>query len=75
MLAIWSFPKIPSIAKTKVWPSVECHGVIFVWFDAEGRDPMYQLTEFDEIKKKHWTYRLDQYTSTVIWNCMQTRLL
>ncbi len=45
--------------------------MIFVWFDAEGRDPMYQLTEFDEIKKKHWTYRLDQYTSTMIWNCTQ----
>ena len=51
-------PKVPSFAKTKVWPSTECNQVIFVWYDAEGRDPAYELVHFEEIKKKQWTYRL-----------------
>lgn len=49
--------KVPSVAKTKVWPSMECNQMIFVWYDAEGRDPSYELVQYDEIKKFKWTYR------------------
>ncbi|KAL5460176.1 hypothetical protein EMCRGX_G033604 [Ephydatia muelleri] len=49
--------KIPAFAKTKVWPSTECHELIYVWYDAEGRDPKYELEEIEELKTGQWTYR------------------
>lgn len=49
--------KVPSFAKVKVWQAVEANGIIFVWFDAEGRDPSYFPEEFSEVKKGKWTYR------------------
>ena len=49
--------KVPNFAKVKVWQSIEVNGIIFVWFDAEGRDPSYFPEDFSEIKKGKWTYR------------------
>ena len=49
--------KVPNFAKVKVWPTVEINGIIFLWYDAEGRDPTYALDEFPDIKKGKWTYR------------------
>ena len=49
--------KVPSFAKVKVWQTIEVNGIIFVWFDAEGRDPGYFPEDFSEIKKGKWTYR------------------
>lgn len=52
----YSSGKIPSQAKVKVWSSLEVNGVIFVWFDAEGRDPTWFPEEFEKIKSGRWTY-------------------
>jgi len=32
----------PAHIKAKTWPFVEYHGMVCVWFDAEGRAPLYQ---------------------------------
>ena len=49
--------KIPKSAKIKVWPSTECHNLIFVWYDAEGRDPLFPLEEIEELKHGRWRFR------------------
>ena len=49
--------KVPSFAKTKVWPSLEINGFIFIWYDVEGREPHFYLDEMPEIKKGKWAYK------------------
>ena len=49
--------KVPSFAKTKVWPSLEVNGYIFVWYDAEGREPHFYPEEIKEIKNGSWFYK------------------
>eukprot|EP00731_Ephydatia_muelleri_P031142 Em0022g656a len=49
--------KIPKSARIKVWPSTECHSLIFVWYDAEGRDPLFPLEEIEEVKRGRWRFR------------------
>ena len=49
--------KVPTFAKVKVWPSIECNGLILLWYDAEGRDPTYFVPEYDEIKSGYWSYK------------------
>ena len=39
---------IPPRAKIAVWPTVERGGMIFVWHDLDGREPFFELPEFDE---------------------------
>ena len=40
-----------------MWPSTECHSLIFVWYDAEGRDPLFPLEEIEEVKRGRWRFR------------------
>ena len=58
--------KIPSMAKTKVWPSVELNGLVFVWFDAEDRDPYFFLEEHPDISSGKCTFKC---RSTQYINC------
>ncbi|KAF9337094.1 hypothetical protein BG006_006272 [Podila minutissima] len=37
---------IPSVARTKPWVHREFTGIIVIWYDAEGRDPMYEPVPF-----------------------------
>ncbi|KAG0097921.1 hypothetical protein BGZ93_001612 [Podila epicladia] len=37
---------VPSVARTKPWIHREFTGIIVIWFDAEGRDPMYEPVPF-----------------------------
>lgn len=48
--------KIPSSAKTKVWPTIELYGIVFVWFDAEGRDPYFFLEEVPDISSGRYRF-------------------
>lgn len=50
----YSSGKIPSQAKVKVWPSLERNGFVFVWYDAEGREPSWFPEEFEKIKTGRW---------------------
>ncbi|KAI8852777.1 hypothetical protein BC829DRAFT_383778 [Chytridium lagenaria] len=37
---------IPEIAKTKTWPVREVAGLVCIYFDAEGREPLYEPRPF-----------------------------
>lgn len=39
--AVDSAGKIPTGAKVRRWKTIEQNGVIMIWFDAEGREPMW----------------------------------
>ena len=39
----------PAHIKAKTFPFVEFHGMVCVWFDAEGRPPAYALPEVKAI--------------------------
>ena len=49
--------KVPSFAKTKVWPSLEINGFIFLWYDVDGKEPSYFPEEITGIKNKSWSYK------------------
>ena len=48
--------KVPSFAKTKVWPSLEINEIIFVWYDAEGREPWFHPEDL-LASNSNWTYK------------------
>lgn len=37
---------VPTVARTKQWTHREFTGIIVIWYDAEGRDPMYEPVPF-----------------------------
>ncbi|XP_068212938.1 cholesterol 7-desaturase nvd isoform X3 [Palaemon carinicauda] len=49
--------KVPRTATVKKWESREMNGFIFVWYDAENREPTWEITEIEEITTNKWTYR------------------
>lgn len=53
----YSDAPVPKIAKTEEWLCKEVDGMIFVWFDAEGRSPFYDLPSRPEFARDR--YRLD----------------
>ena len=52
----YSTAKLPKNAKVKVWTCVEANGIILVWYDAEEREPLYDVLQFSEIKSGKWVY-------------------
>ncbi|XP_071498559.1 cholesterol 7-desaturase nvd-like [Diadema antillarum] len=38
---------IPNVAHSKAWPMLEQNGLVFVWHDAEGREPQWQPESMD----------------------------
>ena len=55
-MAIPYAEKVPSFAKTKVWPSLELNQLIFVWYDVDGREPWFHPEDILTTNKK-WTYK------------------
>nr|XP_039261003.1 cholesterol 7-desaturase nvd-like [Styela clava] len=49
--------KVPSIAKTKVWPSREVNGVVFVWYHCDNIEPQWEIPTIPEIKQGSFYYR------------------
>ncbi|MGB3697150.1 MAG: Rieske 2Fe-2S domain-containing protein [Gordonia sp. (in: high G+C Gram-positive bacteria)] len=49
--------RVPPIAKTRSWPSLERNGQLFVWYDAEGSKPTDEVTipEIEGYGTDEWT--------------------
>ncbi|CAL4067234.1 unnamed protein product, partial [Meganyctiphanes norvegica] len=48
---------VPEFARVKAWTVCEANGRIFLWHDAEGRDPYWKLPVVPDIQKGNWHYR------------------
>mmetsp|Transcript_19923 Transcript_19923/g.37156 ORF Transcript_19923/g.37156 Transcript_19923/m.37156 type:complete len:426 (+) Transcript_19923:128-1405(+) len=49
---------IPSKCKTDTYACREIMGAIWMWFDAEGRDPLWELDEYKDVQEKGMTLRV-----------------
>ena len=49
--------KIPQAANTKSWVCVEAYGMIWVWYDADGRPPAYEMPIIPGISDGKMAYR------------------
>jgi len=47
--------KIPSRAKVRSYPVVECFDVIFAWFDPDGGSPTWEVPAIEEYGSHDWT--------------------
>lgn len=43
---------IPPRARIRVWPTVERSGMILIWHDLDGREPLFEWPEFDESRRR-----------------------
>eukprot|EP01137_Pigoraptor_chileana_P012308 Opistho-2@4273 len=41
--------QVPAVARTRSWTSCVWTGMVFVWFDAEGRPPAYELAPIEGV--------------------------
>ncbi|VFA97418.1 Rieske 2Fe-2S domain-containing protein [Nocardia cyriacigeorgica] len=64
--------RVPPLARTRAWTSLEQDGMLFVWHDPEGKPPLAEETipriegaESDEWTDWHW------YTTVVDNNCRE----
>lgn len=48
---------LPDVAKVRRWLTHETNGFVFVWHDAEGRDPHWTVPEVQEVAEGRWRYR------------------
>ncbi|XP_035229571.1 cholesterol 7-desaturase-like [Stegodyphus dumicola] len=49
--------KVPDIAKTKVWPTRERNGYIFVWYHAEDCSPDWEMPSIPDVEEGRWIFR------------------
>ncbi|XP_077987185.1 cholesterol 7-desaturase nvd-like [Glandiceps talaboti] len=49
--------KVPDFAKVKSWTSMERNGLIYIWFDAEGRAPSWEPPIIEEVDNGKWSFR------------------
>lgn len=47
--------KIPPKAKAKAWHVRDQSGMILVWHDIDGRDPLWEVPVFEEIGHEEWS--------------------
>lgn len=47
--------KVPPGARTRAWHVRELHGLVMVWYHAEGRAPEWELPEVPECGSSEWT--------------------
>ncbi|GMR54223.1 hypothetical protein PMAYCL1PPCAC_24418 [Pristionchus mayeri] len=48
---------IPEQARVTVWPVVERNKHIYVWFDADGSAPEWEIPVIEDILNGQWTYK------------------
>ena len=53
----YSEGKIPKQADMRSYTTLETNGHILLWFDAEGRDPMWYPPELPEVQSNAWSWR------------------
>lgn len=67
-------PAVPASCRTKSWTARVWGGFVFVWFDAEGRAPTYEMEYPEEIDTGSWYYggttkmEFDQHVSEMAEN-------
>ena len=42
------FAPVPGKARIKTWPTAEHNGVILIWYDLRGREPFWEMPDFEE---------------------------
>jgi phenylpropionate dioxygenase-like ring-hydroxylating dioxygenase large terminal subunit len=47
--------RIPPNTRTKSWPTLERYGFIFVWRDADGAEPFFDLPDVPEAASPDWS--------------------
>lgn len=47
--------RIPGRAKVRAWPVSEQNGLIMVWHDAAGREPLWEMPRIEEYYDDGWT--------------------
>ncbi|VDM57427.1 unnamed protein product [Angiostrongylus costaricensis] len=47
---------IPQQAQVAVWPVLERNQHIYVWYHCDGKEPEWNIPEFDEILNEEWKY-------------------
>eukprot|EP01116_Phalansterium_solitarium_P002162 TRINITY_DN1202_c0_g1_i4.p1 TRINITY_DN1202_c0_g1~~TRINITY_DN1202_c0_g1_i4.p1 ORF type:complete len:443 (-),score=41.87 TRINITY_DN1202_c0_g1_i4:405-1733(-) len=47
---------VPKFAKTASWPIEEANGFIYMWFDAEGREPSWHPPHIEGVDSGEWSY-------------------
>uniref|UniRef100_UPI00358F49A6 cholesterol 7-desaturase nvd-like isoform X2 n=1 Tax=Myxine glutinosa TaxID=7769 RepID=UPI00358F49A6 len=49
--------KVPEFARTKVWPSCEMNGLIYMWYHCDGIEPEWNVPKQEEIASGEWVFR------------------
>jgi len=47
--------RIPPAARIRAWPTREKNGIVFLWYDAQEREPSWELPDLAEIGAPDWT--------------------
>jgi len=50
------FVSVPEAAKVKSYVTLERNGFVFLWYHAEGIDPVWEPPEIDEVASGQWKY-------------------
>jgi len=58
MLRSWScvLVSVPEVARVKSYVTLERNGFVFLWYHAEGVDPVWEPPDIDEIASGQWKY-------------------
>jgi 3-ketosteroid 9alpha-monooxygenase subunit A len=60
--------KIPPKARLGTWPVLERNGIVFLWHDAEGRPPAWEIPVLPEIGSPDWTpWEIRRWTVRSRW--------
>uniref|UniRef100_A0A8C4QVF0 cholesterol 7-desaturase n=1 Tax=Eptatretus burgeri TaxID=7764 RepID=A0A8C4QVF0_EPTBU len=49
--------KVPEFARTKVWPSCEMNGLIYMWYHCDGIEPEWNVPKQEEVVSGEWVFR------------------
>jgi len=47
---------VPEVARMTSYSTLERHGFVFLWYHAEGIDPVWEPPEIEEIASGQWKY-------------------
>jgi nitrite reductase/ring-hydroxylating ferredoxin subunit len=47
--------RVPPAARLRSWPVVERNGIVWLWHDAQGRPPRFEVPELPEVGSPDWT--------------------
>ena len=47
---------VPEVARVKSYVTLERNGFVFLWYHAEGVDPVWEPPDIDEIASGQWKY-------------------